>query len=662
MRMNVPVRPALAAILALVLLTSAAGCLRRGADAPVAEHGVLDLTGFDLARDGPVALNGQWEFYWDRLLSPDDFGPGATPPDPSGLMTLPGVWKDHELDGRPLPGHGKATFRLRMSPPPGGRLALRIVGVNVAYRLWAGGRLIAENGVVGDVAEAETPRRSLVVADFEGHATPTDLVLQVSNHIYRRGGVHQAILLGLPDQLEQMHIRVWAWSMFFVGSLLIMAIYHFALYFLKKKDVSALYFAFGCVVLVTAFVTLDASDWLITLFFPHADADVVSRIPLVAYAVLGSVLYRFYKSLYPDELFVFLKYLCDLRSVVFIFIIVTQPEVFIYNAMRYLVWMTFVVNVCFLAMLTLCLKHRRDGALILFLGYIFLVATSLSDIYRHFFGLNVLNLLPFGMLAFALSQALALAQRFANAFTAVEDLSRALEGNNAALRAEMDERVRLEREIVNVSEEERRRLSHDLHDGLCQQLAGARLRCAALERRRIAERDVEAEVAEISLMLKDSVGQAYDLSRGLWPVEYGPGDVGPSLADLARRGGQSSGVAIEYVENLACEPCRNEHLVQFYRIAQEAVANAVKHARPGRITITLQCGFDRRLALTVRDDGIGRQAAVRSEGGLGMRIMSYRARMIGARLAVADAPGGGTVVTCFLACESNGEDKEKTDA
>jgi signal transduction histidine kinase len=173
---------------------------------------------------------------------------------------------------------------------------------------------------------------------------------------------------------------------------------------------------------------------------------------------------------------------------------------------------------------------------------------------------------------------------------------------------------------------------------------------------------VAAEVGEISLMLKESVSQAYDLSRGLWPVEYGPGETGPSLDDLARRVSQSSGVAIDYVENLACGPCSNEHLVQFYRIAQEAVANAVKHARPGRITITLGCGSGRRLSLTVRDDGIGRQAAVRSEGGLGMRIMSYRARMIGARLSVDDVPGGGTVVTCLLTCGIDGDGKEKTDA
>jgi len=655
MPMTSHVRPLRAVLLALLLLASGLGCAANDKKTPVAADGVLDLADWDMARDGPVGLNGQWEFYWDRLLSPEDFRPGPAPPEPSGFMTLPGVWRNHTLHGRTLSGYGNASFRLRVSLPPGEhRLALRVLSVAGAYRLWVDGRLVAESGVVGEAAEAKTLQRGLVLARFESRADPVELVLQISNHVYYRGGVHQAIVLGLPEQLEQMHVRIWAWTMFFVGSLLIMAIYHFALYFLKKKDVSSLYFAFGCIVLITVFTTLDASDWLITLFVPNADPGVVSRIPLAAYAILASVLYRFYKSLYPDEFFVFIKYICDLRSVVFLFIILTQPDVVVYKYVQYLVWVTAFVNACFMIMLLLCLKHGRDGALILFIGYVILAVTSLSDIYRYFFGLNVLNLLPFGMLAFALSQALALAQRFANAFTAVENLS-------ADLRAEIDERARLEREIVNVSEEERRRLSHDLHDGLCQQLAGTRVRCAVLARRPIAEPGVAAEVAELLTLLQDSVSQAYALSRGLWPVEHAPGEVEASLAELAQRMGQASGAQIRYVGTLSCARCRNEHLLQLYRIAQEAVTNAVKHARPARITITLQCGPDRRLTLAVHDDGIGRRAATRTTGGLGLRIMAYRARMIGATLSIDDAADGGTMVVCSLACQADTTKQEAID-
>ena len=492
-----------------------------------------------------------------------------------------------------------------------------------------------------------------MLARIDSQGAPIDLVLQVSNYAYRRGGLLYPILLGLPDQLEQIHIRIWAWTMFLVGSLLIMAIYHLSLYFLKRKEASTLYFSLGCLVFICIYVTLGMSDWSINLFIPNIDPTIVDKLLLVSYAALSSVMYRFYRSLYPDEFFIIVQHICDIRNIIFIFIVVTQSRLVVYDSLRWYALSTFLLNAYYLVMLCISLRRGRDGALVLLLGYMVLSATALSDIYGHVFSSSAMNLLPFGFLAFVLSQALALAQRFANAFTAVEKLS-------ADLRAEMDERTRLEREIVNVSEEERRRLSHDLHDGLCQQLVGTRVRCGALARSSITEEGVAKEVTEIAALLTDSVGQAYDLSRGLWPVELGPGEVGASLAELARRVGRSTGIAIQYREHLSCSACRNEHLVQLYRITQEAVANAVKHAHPGRITINLDCGFDRRLILVVADDGIGRRSAAESPGGLGLRMMAYRARMIGAMLSIDDAEAGGTRMVCSLVCPAE-KTNEDTD-
>ena len=90
-------------------------------------------------------------------------------------------------------------------------------------------------------------------------------------------------------------------------------------------------------------------------------------------------------------------------------------------------------------------------------------------------------------------------------------------------------------------------------------------------------------------------------------------------------------MAIEFRENLACRDCVNERLTQMFRIAQEAVANAVKHAKASQIVISLDCGPNRPLVLAVRDDGVGRARTARPEGGLGMRIMFYRARGVCSR-------------------------------
>lgn len=634
----------LLAALVLLFLLACLGCSSQDKNVPMAEGGVLDLTGWDLVEDGPVALNGQWEFYWDRLLAPDAFTPDLAPSSPLGFISLPGAWKGHVVRGRPLPGQGQATFRLRLLPGAGTfPLALRIIGVHAAYRLWIDGRLVAESGVTGWSSDTESPHRSLVLAPFTSRGVPLELVLQVSNHSYRRGGLLYPILLGLPDQLGQIHIRVWSWGMLFVGSLLIMAMYHLVLYFLKRKEASTLYFSLGCLLLIFYYITSDTSDWLIKLFVAKADPSVILKISLISYITLSSVICRFYRSLYPVEFFIFVQRVVDIRNAVFLVIVLTQSNLFVYTSLHGYALSTVLLNVYFLVMLLVCVRRGRDGARFLLLGYISLSVASLSEIYGHILSFSGVSFLPFGLLGFVLFQALAMAQRFAAAFTAVENLS-------ADLRTEMDERTRLEREIINVSEEERRRLSHDLHDGLCQQLVGARVRCAALALSASAEQGMAGEVTEIASLLTDSVGQAYDLSRGLWPVELAPGEVGSSLAELARHVGRATGVAVQYREHLPCSPCRNEHLVQLYRVAQESVTNAVKHAHPSRITINLDCGLDQRLTLVVTDDGIGRRSAVESPGGLGLRMMAYRARTMGAQLSIDDAAGGGTRVVCSLVC------------
>ena len=115
---------------------------------------------------------------------------------------------------------------------------------------------------------------------------------------------------------------------------------------------------------------------------------------------------------------------------------------------------------------------------------------------------------------------------------------------------------------------------------------------------------------------------------------------------------ESSGIAIEFSRKRGCEECPNTGVIQLYRIAQEAITNAVKHARPGRIVVGLDCVERKQITLTVHDNGIGRSSAAPTRGGLGISIMSHRARIIGGGLTIADADGGGTLVTCVVPCEA----------
>ena len=160
------------------------------------------------------------------------------------------------------------------------------------------------------------------------------------------------------------------------------------------------------------------------------------------------------------------------------------------------------------------------------------------------------------------------------------------------------------------------------------------------------------ELTQLSTLLEASVDHAYDLSRGLWPLEQDSYGLGHSLEELTRRLAESSGIDIAFRQEGSCEECNNAGATQLYRIAQEAITNAVKHARASRIDVALICPDRTGFTLTVHDNGVGRSAASTTKGGLGMGIMAHRARVAGGSLTVADTEGGGTLVTCVIPCKA----------
>jgi signal transduction histidine kinase len=638
-------------LLALILLALTTGCSQNREGRPQARQGVIDCSGYDFKQDGAVGLDGEWVFYWNRLLAPGDFAADGATPEPTGYLGLPGSWKGFMRNGRPLDGTGQATFRLRLLPGPGKkRLALQLYDIQAAYRLWVNGEIRAASGVLGTSAETEKENRALVLTELATDGQPLNLLLQISNHHFRRGGVPASIMLANPDLLELNQRRVWGAGLFYCGSLLVMGVYHLVLYIWRKRDASPLFFGLYCLLWMGNFVTSDATQWVVHLFFPTLLTSILDRISLVCYIVSVPIGYRFFRALYPHDFSRFVQHLCDGTAVLFGLIAISASTLLVDEATVF----CYATSMCFIlysiVRLYSCFRQGRDGALFILCGFIVLGVIAINDMLFHSGLIESAYLIQTGMFVFVLFQALALAQRFSNAFSAVENLSMALERKGHALQTEMDARNKLERKIVAISEAERRRISHALHDGLCQKLTGARLRSSVLAQQ-LAGTDSAADLSALTSLLDATVGDAYDLSRGLWPVEHDPAVPGPSLDELVRRAAASSGIAVVLRQERRCAKCTNPHATTLFRIAQEALVNAVKHAKANRITVRLRCTVANGPVLTVADDGIGRAAAARSEGGLGLGIMAYRARIIGAALEIVDGPEGGTMVTCTASCQ-----------
>ena len=218
----------------------------------------------------------------------------------------------------------------------------------------------------------------------------------------------------------------------------------------------------------------------------------------------------------------------------------------------------------------------------------------------------------------------------------------------AAVCLDVTRRKRLEREVLDVCEREQRRMGQDLHDGLGQLLTGIGLMSQALQQR-LTEPDTRAarDAGEVTALIQQAVAQARDLARGLRPVSLESDALERSLEELALFEQKVTGINCDVRVDQPIEVPNDAVATHLYRIAQEALNNAAKHARPSRVVIRLR-RTGNGLSLTVEDDGVGINPSSAGGTGMGLQIMRYRARMIGATLDVGRGPGGGTVVACMV--------------
>jgi len=209
-------------------------------------------------------------------------------------------------------------------------------------------------------------------------------------------------------------------------------------------------------------------------------------------------------------------------------------------------------------------------------------------------------------------------------------------------------RKKLERQIVEVRDREQRRLGEDLHDGLCQHLVStafaARRLAAKLADRSLPEAEDAVEIAEL---LGASITQARDVARGLCLVPLETGGLASALEEFAAQVRSRHRIGCEFVEKGPVPDLEEAVAANLLRIALEAVNNAIKHGQARQITLTLSAD-PQQIRLEVEDDGIGLQPDYAPGRGMGLHMMNYRARMVGAVFGIQPRGGGGTTVTCSV--------------
>ena len=383
---------------------------------PKAYKGVINLADWDFEKNGSVKLNGEWEFYWNKLYSPKDFLTDRSA-EMSGFFNVPGSWNYYLAGDESFPGHGYATYRLKLKLKKEKAYALKILPISTACQVWVDGEFISV-GKVGRTKEEMTPQFAVKTIRFVPAESGTEIVLQVSNYYHRAGGPWRTIELGLFEQMYEQKIKLFAFDLFLIGAILIIGIYYFALFILRRKDVATLYFSGLCLAAVVR--TLVTGEHSLYFLFPGLNWLIAYKFVYLSFFLGTTLAVLFINNIYPDESLPGTSKISATLAIIFSLIVCfTQPQIFSHTMKTYqvitVISMLYMTYVMFKAVL-----NKKEGALLVVVGSTLGFAAVINDILYAKEIIHSFYMAPAGLFVFMLFHSFNLSMKFSSAFLNIE--------------------------------------------------------------------------------------------------------------------------------------------------------------------------------------------------------------------------------------------------
>ncbi|GGD72755.1 sensor histidine kinase [Paenibacillus nasutitermitis] len=423
------------------------------------EAGILDLTQVHVS-ENPLKLKGEWAFYWQELLSPEDIQNRlARDGNNARWISIPSSWLGYRLDGQLLDGTGYATFRVVIElseQDRNERLALRLPTIFHAYKLWVNGELLAEVGGVGQDKNSVTPHLATKLVFFQPENDRVELVMQVANFHHKRGGITKYIELGGSDVLTvRTNLKIAA-EMFITASLLVIGVYHLLLFALRRKDRATLYF--GLFTLLFGIRSLLVGELLITQLWPAFPWELQFKIEYLILCSSGYIITMYSICIFPNYVSRWFRVGTRIVTGVLCLVVVVTPAL-IYSKMLLIIGVIVVLHMVYLMVgLVQAAVRRMEGALVFLLVSVVALVTVVNDFLYYNEWSPIGNTSPLGLLVFTIAQMILLSSRFTRAASNEERIARELQEANNKL-TEMN--MNLERTV-----QERTQALSAAHDDL----------------------------------------------------------------------------------------------------------------------------------------------------------------------------------------------------
>jgi signal transduction histidine kinase/CheY-like chemotaxis protein len=327
------------------------------ADKPLAKKGLLDLRAVNFEKN-TVLLNGEWAFYWKKLID----NKTALPTTPDAYSRIPQLWNDISINGSNLSSQGYATYALRIIMPPQQQhiAALLLPDFYTSFKLFVNGKEVARDGRVGISAATAIPHWNTQLVSIENLADTTELLLQVSNFAHAKGGITKPIQLGLYHILSPQLKQQFAQDIFLGGSLFMGAIFFFGLFIFSRKEKAILFFALFC--LMYSYRVVGSDMYALHNIFPEIDYNITIRLEYISLCFGIAFFVLYVRNIYPSEgsskILPVLVSICALYGVISIL----TPPVFFTSLVNYFL----ALVVCFIAYATTIFikayRHKQPGA------------------------------------------------------------------------------------------------------------------------------------------------------------------------------------------------------------------------------------------------------------------------------------------------------------
>ncbi len=394
-----------------------------------AQKGVLDLRQWNPDSADVIELAGEWEFYWHRLLTPQDFHPQRYVAD--AYLWVPAYWSENK-HGKKFPALGYGTYRLViLTSKKYNKIRLYVPSVNTSMKVWFNGKLLGHSGVVGTSADKSKASVDYVLREVTLDSVKNELIIQVSNYFHREGGFFRSPMLGTIGGMKK-ELGLWLFfDIFLFGAAIIMALYHLGIFLMRPKQwASFAFFVFALLMALRVFITNPIFE---TILFPKISFGTSLRLEYITFFWIAPFLNFYLYQVVKDKVSFYFSFytlvLAFLFSITLFFSTLFFSKMMLpYNILVYVP--TVIMD------LYILIKHLRlktEGVGILFFAYLIIVGAIVNDMLLFLRIINSVQLAPLGVFVLLLAQALALARRFSKAFSENEYLLKELEFKNVHL-------------------------------------------------------------------------------------------------------------------------------------------------------------------------------------------------------------------------------------